>query len=337
MIERGRAARDKRHPIIVILAALVLVLVGVILGLSISGGWSVDPEAIPTTIAAAATSPDSTFVSTTSAGTTAVLAGAGDISTCGNDGDSITAGLIDEVIAENPTAIVFTTGDNVYPDGAPEEFARCYDPTWGRHNDRIRPSPGNHDYVTEGASGYFGYFGDAAGSPSQGYYAYMAGDWHVISLNSNCREVGCNAGSPQEIWLREQLEASNAECTLAYWHHPLFSSGSHRDDDSVRDLFAALYEAGAEVIANGHDHIYERFAPQDPVGTHDPVAGIRQFVVGTGGAGNGLADGSAPNSETRYTETLGILKFALYPGGYEWEFLPEAGSRFVDEGRSSCH
>jgi hypothetical protein len=266
-----------------------------------------------------------------------VLAGAGDISSCDNEGDSITAGLIDRVVAENTTAIVYTTGDNVYPDGTPEEFAQCYQPTWGRHKDRTFPSPGNHDYITEGASGYFGYFGEAAGEPEKGFYAYTAGDWQVISLNSNCGEVGCSAGSPQERWLREQLEVSNASCTLAYWHHPLFSSGSHGGDASGRDLFAALYEAGAEVVATGHDHNYERFAPQDPVGMSDPVAGVTQFVVGTGGTGNRAVDEPAPNSEALYTDSFGILKFSLYSEGYEWEYITEAGSTFDDRGSAACH
>lgn len=271
------------------------------------------------------------------AGTPMVLAGAGDISDCDNEGDSATASLIDDVVAENPTAIVFTTGDNVYPDGAPEEFAQCYDPTWGRHRDRTRPSPGNHDYNTDDAAGYFSYFGEMAGAPGQGYYSYEAGEWQVLSLNSNCGEVGCSAGSPQERWLREQLEASDAGCTLAYWHHPLFSSGSHGGSDSVRDLFTALYEGDAEVVLTGHDHNYERFAPQDPVGTHDPVRGIRQFVVGTGGTGNRGVDPSAPNSEARYNDSFGILELSLYPNGYEWEYLPEVGSTFVDVGIGTCH
>ena len=159
-----------------------------------------------------------------------------------------------------------------YVERAAEDFDRCYDPTWGRHKDRTRPSPGNHDYNTEGANGYFGYFGEAAGDPGEGYYSYQAGDWLVISLNSNCDEVACDSGSPQEEWLRQQLEASEASCTAAYWHHPLFSSGDHGGDDSMRDIFATLYEYGAEIVLTGHDHNYERFAPQDPTGVHDPAA-----------------------------------------------------------------
>ena len=270
-------------------------------------------------------------------GTPVVLAGAGDISDCGSDGDTTTADLIDDVVAQDPSAIVFTTGDNVYSDGSAEEFSRCYDPTWGRHKDRTRPAPGNHDYNTSDATGYFGYFGEAAGQPGEGYYSYQAGDWQVLVLNSNCGDIPCYAGSPQEQWLRQELEASDAACTLAYWHHPLFSSGDHGGVAEVSALFAALHEGDAELVVNGHDHNYERFAPQDPDGTHDPVEGIRQFVAGTGGTGNRSFDQVAPNSETRYTDSFGILKLALYADGYEWEFIPEAGSTFVDVGIGACH
>lgn len=270
-------------------------------------------------------------------GTPVVIAGAGDISDCGSDGDTVTAALIDGVVGRDPSAIVFTAGDNVYSDGAPEEFAQCYDPTWGRHKDRTRPAPGNHDYNTSDATGYFGYFGEAAGEPGQGYYSYQAGEWQVIVLNSNCGDVACDSGSPQEQWLRRELDSSDAACTLAYWHHPLFSSGDHGGDQGVQALYSALYEADAEVVINGHDHNYERFAPQDPDGTHDPVEGIRQFVAGTGGTGNRSFDQIAPNSEVRYTDSFGILKLALYPDGYEWEFIPEAGSNFVDVGVGACH
>ncbi|HWL50622.1 MAG TPA: DNRLRE domain-containing protein [Acidimicrobiia bacterium] len=271
------------------------------------------------------------------AGTPVILAGAGDISDCGNEGDTVTAELIDGVVAQDPSAIVFTTGDNVYSSGTTEEFAQCYDPTWGRHKARTRPAPGNHDYNTTDASGYFGYFGEAAGQPSEGYYTYEAGDWQVLVLNSNCGDVACGAASPQLQWLQQQLESSDAACTLAYWHHPLFSSGDSGSDAGMRDLFAALYEGGADLVVNGHDHNYERFAPQDPDGIHDPVQGIRQFVAGTGGTGNRSFDQLAPNSEARYTDSFGILKLALYADGYEWEFIPEAGSSFVDVGIGTCH
>ena len=290
------------------------------------------PAATPTT------APTGTASAIQLSGEPVVMAGAGDISDCGNDGDTITAGLIDGVIAENAGTIVFTAGDNVYSDGTAEEFGSCYAETWGRFKDRTRPSPGNHDYNTSDASGYFGYFGEAAGTQGQGYYAYEAGDWQVLALNSNCDEIGgCEEGSPQELWLREELTSSDAQCTLAYWHHPLFSSGDHGGDSSVQPLFQALYDDGAELVINGHDHNYERFAPQDAEGTHDPVSGVREFVAGTGGTGNRSIDVIAANSESRFTDAFGVLALSLYSDGYEWEFVSEDGSGFNDVGIEACH
>jgi acid phosphatase type 7 len=290
------------------------------------------PAATPTTVVTGSASPIQL------SGEPVVMAGAGDISDCGNDGDTITAGLIDGVIAEYAGTIVFTAGDNVYSDGSADEFGSCYAETWGRFKDRTRPAPGNHEYDTTDASGYFGYFGEAAGTQGEGYYAYEAGDWQVLALNSNCDEIGgCEEGSPQEQWLREELASSDAQCTLAYWHHPLFSSGDHGGDTSVQPLFQALYDDGAELVINGHDHNFERFAPQDPEGTHDPVSGIRQFVAGTGGTGNRSIDAIAANSESRFTDAFGVLALSLYSDGYEWEFVSEDGSGFNDVGIEACH
>ena len=265
-----------------------------------------------------------------------ILAGAGDIADCAEEGDTATAELLDQVVEENAETIVLTTGDNAYPSGATEDFVDCYGPTWGRHLDRTRPTPGNHDYDTDAASGYFGYFGDAAGSPGEGYYSYEAGDWQVLALNSNCEEIGgCNAGSPQESWLRQELTDSDAACTLAYWHHPQFSS-ARVDEADVDALYRALYENDAEVVVTGHDHHYERFAPQDPDGVHDPVRGVRQFIVGTGGKGGSDIGDLAANSEARLAEGFGVLKLALYSDGYEWEMLTD-GSGVVDLGIEACH
>lgn len=272
------------------------------------------------------------------AGEAVVLAGAGDIADCGSDGDTVTADLLQQVITESPETVVFTAGDNVYSSGTSEEFGSCYAETWGRFKDRTRPSPGNHDYNTDDASGYFGYFGEAAGAPGEGYYSYEAGDWQVIALNSNCDDMGgCDQGSPQEVWLREELSSSDALCTLAYWHHPLFSSGDHGGDGSTQALFQALYDDGAELVVNGHDHDFERFAPQDPSGVHDPLSGIRQFVVGTGGTGTRSFDAVAANSEARFNDGLGILELNLYPDGYEWEFHAGGGAQFDDVGIEACH
>lgn len=197
----------------------------------------------------------------------------------------------------------------------------------------------HHDYHTRGAFGYFDYFGDAAGDPSKGYYSYDLGLWHIIALNSNCSKVGgCGPGSPQEQWLRADLTAHPATCTLAYWHHPRFSSGHHGSEVVFEAFWQALYEHDADVVLAGHDHVYERFAPQKPNSEPDPVRGLRQFVVGTGGdrlrkfAGPAIA-----NSEVRNDNTFGVLKLTLYPASYGWQFIPVAGRNFTDSGTARCH
>jgi acid phosphatase type 7 len=270
-------------------------------------------------------------------GTGAVLIAAGDIATCGSHGDERTAALLDQI-----TGTIATLGDNAYPNGTAEEFARCYVPSWGRHTTRTRPAPGNHDYKTPGAAGYFGYFGAAAGDPARGYYSYDLGEWHVIVLNTNCRDVGgCETGSPQEQWLQDDLAAHPAACTLVYGHHPRFSStlrhGTPVQPHWSEMFWAALYAAGVDVVLAGHRHNYERFTPQDPAGNHDPERGIRQFVVGTGGAGRQEFGPGIPNSEVRSDDTFGVLMLTLRPGGYDWAFVPVAGSDFRDGGSDECH
>ena len=202
----------------------------------------------------------------------------------------------------------------------------------------IRPTPGNHDYTTSTAAAYYSYFGAAAGSSGKGYYSYDVGQWHVVALNSNCSAVGgCNAGSAQETWLRADLAAHPNKCTLAYWHHPRFSSGYHGASTSVQPLWQALYDAGAELVLNGHDHDYERFAPQTPTGQADPARGIREFVVGTGGASERAFSATANNSEARNSSTFGVLQLTLHPSSYEWRFVPVAGQSFTDSGSAPCH
>ena len=232
-----------------------------------------------------------------------------------------------------------TLGDTVYQAGTAEEFAACYDPTWGRHKARTRPVVGDHEYGTRGAAGYFGYFGAAAGKPGKGYYAYDLGAWRVVALNSNCDEVGgCGPGSPQGRWLRAELAAHPATCTLALVHHPLFSSGTkHGGIEAVRPLWRALYEAGAEVVLSGNEHNYERFAPQDPDGNPDPAYGIRQFVVGTGGIGFYELGRPLETSQARNDDTRGVLKLTLRHRGYDWRFVPVAGRDFTDAGSDTCH
>ena len=262
-----------------------------------------------------------------------VLLAAGDIATCDGNGDEATAQLLDRL-----AGTVAVLGDGAYPNGTATDYAACYDPTWGRHKARTRPTPGNHDYDTAGAAGYFGYFGAAAGDPAAGYYAYDLGAWHVVVLNSNCAAVaGCGIGSPQERWLRTDLADHPAMCTLAYWHHPRFGSGEHGDTEAMAPLWQALYEADADVVLAGHDHDYERFAPQDPAGRTDPARGIVQFVVGTGGKDLRGFDAPRPASVARNHETFGVLALTLGPAGYDWAFVPVAGQTFGDAGSRSCH
>jgi calcineurin-like phosphoesterase family protein len=266
-----------------------------------------------------------------------VLVGAGDISSCysGNTGDAATATLLDAI-----PGTVFTAGDNAYPDGTLDQYNNCYDPTWGRLKARTRPAAGNHEYHTRRAAGYFTYFGAAAGNPTKGYYSYDLGAWHIIVINSNCEFVGgCQAGSPQERWLRADLVAHPVVCTLAIWHHPRFSSGFHESNEPMAPIWQALYDAGADVVVNGHSHNYERFAPQDPAGRLDRTRGLREFVVGTGGDKFQPMGAVLPNSEVRNNTTHGVLKLTLHPRGYDWVFIPIgiAGQTFTDRGASACH
>jgi len=257
-----------------------------------------------------------------------VFVGAGDIASCSRDQDEATAKLLDNI-----SGTVYTTGDNVYPDGTASQFTNCYGPTWGRHKNRTRPSPGNHDYHTSGASGYYNYFGTAAGDSGKGYYSYNLGAWHIIALNS---EVGYSAGSAQVQWLRNDLAANQKVCTLAYWHHPRFSSGQHGNSSRSQPFWDALYEYGADVVINGHDHTYERFAPQNPNGQADANRGIREFIAGTGGAGLYSFPSIQPNSQVRNNTTYGVLKLTLHSTSYDWQFVPIAGQNFTDSGSSNC-
>jgi len=259
----------------------------------------------------------------------AVLVGAGDIADCTRNQDSLTANLLDTI-----PGTVFALGDNAYPDGTSSQYTTCYGSTWGRFKSRTRPVPGNHDYNTPGAAGYFGYFGAAAGDPATGYYSYDLGAWHIVALNSDASTI---AGSSQEQWLRADLAAHPAQCTLAYWHHPLFSSSTVAVDTSTRALWQALYEAGAELVLNGHHHDYERFAPQTPAGVADPAFGIREIIAGTGGSDFHTLGPTVPNSEARNDQTFGVLKLTLSSGGYDWKFIPIAGQTFTDAGSGTCH
>jgi hypothetical protein len=268
--------------------------------------------------------------------TEAILVGAGDIASCDSDGDEATAALLDEVVARGLETVVFTAGDNAYESGSAASFTNCYEPSWGRHKGITRPSPGSRDYRTQGAAGYFGYFGEAAGNPAEGWYSYNLGGWHIVAINSNCTEVGCEAGSPQEQWLREDLEDHSAACTLGYWHQPLFSSRSGGTNPEMLPIFQAFYDADADVVVNGNDHFYERFLPQDPAGEEEDD-GVTQFTAGTGGRSLDDFEGPSPNSGVRFNETFGVLALTLYPGGYDWEFLaPPGTTQFTDSGSAVC-
>lgn len=264
-----------------------------------------------------------------------VLVGAADIASCDDlSGAEATAKLIGKI-----PGTVFAAGDLAYPDGSDENFAKCYDPTWGRFKDRTRPAPGNHEYHGDGDSGYAKYFGAIAGDPTKGYYSYDLGTWHVIALNSECTAVGgCDAASPQGQWLQHDLAQYPAACILAYWHKPLFSSGAkHGNDPEMKPFWEELYHAKATIVINGHDHDYERFALQDPNGNADSTHGIREFVVGSGGKNSHRVFAAAKrNSEARNADTFGVLKLTLHAKSYDWEFVPQAGKTFTDSGHGIC-
>ena len=261
----------------------------------------------------------------------AMLIAVGDIASCESSGDEETAALVDGL-----AGTIAILGDTVYEQGSGGEFAQCFEPSWGRHKARTRPAVGNHEYRTPGAAGYFGYFGAAAGPPG-GWYSYDLGAWHIVVLNSNCVEAGgCEQGSPQEEWLRADLARSSARCTLAYMHHPRFSSGSHGGDPAVQALWRTLAAARADVLLAGHDHHYERFAPRGPAGRRR-TRGLRQFVVGTGGRGLNPTVRRAHGSELRDTGRLGVLVLRLGASRYSWRFMTTPDGNVRDAGSTSCH
>ena len=256
-----------------------------------------------------------------------VFAGAGDIAMC--DKNSLDTSMLLESLG----GLIFTLGDNAYFGGTRREYRDCYDTTWGRHKGRTYPVPGNHEYASAGAFPYFEYFGELASGPQgEGYYSFEVGDWHAIALNSN---IDVTAASPQAMWLREDLAANRKRCTIAYWHHPLFTSGPDGDTQSMRQLWRILYDANADVVLNAHEHMYERFAPQDPDGRLDQARGLRQFIAGTGGAFLYQPVTLHPNSEARIS-SFGILKLTLSSDRYQWEFIPTTPG-ISDGGSGVCH
>ncbi len=268
-----------------------------------------------------------------------ILVGAGDIASCKNpEGARATAKLVEQI-----PGTVFAAGDLAYEKGSAEDFKNCYDPAWGQFKDRTKPALGNHEYVDHTASGYFQYWGAQAGPSGKGYYSYELGAWHIVVLNTNCRARelgGCGEGSPQEAWLKEDLAKHPSACMLAYGHHALFSSGvfkKHAVHPELKHLWEDLYAAHADLVLAGHEHSYERFAPQDPEGRADPANGIREIVAGTGGRSHDLLGLPTTNSEVRDWDTFGVLKLTLSAGKYAWEFIPEEGKSFRDSGNGVCH
>jgi hypothetical protein len=242
----------------------------------------------------------------------------------------------DLVVSRTPDAL-FVLGDLQYQYGTKAAFSASYRPSFGRLLSITRPVVGNHEYGTPGAAAYWDYFGSRAGPRGKGWYSLDLGGWHVVALNSNCDKVSCAPASEQLRWLRADLAAHPARCTLAMWHHPRWSSGSeHGDDPAVAPFMAALHAAGADVVLTGHDHDYERFAPRAPSGAVDHAGGVREFVVGTGGR-NLRSVGRAPQTEAVSASSFGALFLTLRPTGYSWRFVPAAGGSFTDTGTTACH
>ncbi len=261
-----------------------------------------------------------------------VLVGAGDIATAGSN-DAATAALVNGI-----PGTVFTLGDNDQGNGTAAEFAEYYNRTWGQFKARtLLPAVGNHEYNTAGASGYFGYFGAAAGDPGKGYYSKNIGTWHIVVLNANCSFVACDAGSAQVTWLKADLAANPTACTLAIWHEPFFTSGPHGPYTQAQPFWQALYNANADLVLNGHEHHYERFAPMSPTGAADAARGIREIIAGTGGVGlSPFTSTIAANSVYRNDTSNGVLKLTLHPTSYDWQFVRANGSN-TDAGTGTCH
>ena len=285
-----------------------------------------------------------------------VLVGAGDIARC-YESDNPTEITAPHLTAAEATArlldripgTVMAVGDNAYEFGSLTDYLLCYQPTWGRHKARTRPAAGNHEYLTPGAAGYFAYFFPDGFAPG-GYYSYDLGRWHVVVLNSTPQWAACPPPKTssddgrtcvgdvaQRLWLIADLQRHRNRCTIAYFHHPRFSSGRHGSQYEMQQFWDILYANDVDVVVSAHDHLYERFAPQDPEGNPDARRGIRQFTVGTGGAELYEFTTALPNSEVRFNDTHGVLAVALGNGRYGWAFLPVSGETSRDVGSGVCH
>jgi hypothetical protein len=266
-----------------------------------------------------------------------IILAAGNIATCGSTNDEATAALLDAL-----EGTIFTLGDNVFPEASSEAYADCYEPSWGRHKSRTYASLGNHEYHSGTATPSFSYFGERVGPKDLGYYSLDLGNWHIVVLNINdatVNETNPFAGSAQDQWLQADLAANSKTCTLALWHNPRFFSSNTigwTSNAYVTDVWQRLYDAGVDLVLNGHQHHYERFPPMSPTGSVDEQRGIRAFNVGTGGESTESMIAVAQHSAVRSDE-FGILKLTLENGSYSWQFVPAVAGRFSDEGVGSCH
>jgi hypothetical protein len=244
----------------------------------------------------------------------------------------------------NPDAVL-VLGDNQYEKGQLDNYTKYFDASWGRLRSKMHPVPGNHEYLTRGAAGYFDYFDGSgqstgqAGERGKGYYSFDLGAWHLIAINSNCGPIGgCGYGSEEEMWLRADLAAHSTMCSLMYMHHPLWSSDVREFElTELQPLYRDFYDHGGELVLTGHSHYYERFAPQDADRNPDPLGGIREIIVGTGGRNTYGFGPIRPNSEVRGGNTFGVMKLTLHPTSFDWQFVPIAGETFTDSGSQTCH
>lgn len=308
------------------IAVAVVAAIGALLSLGAAGpplaAIGTSPAGSQPTLAASASVPPEP----------AILVGAGDIAACGSSGAKLTAGLLDTL-----AGTVFAAGDLAYPDGTSADFADCFGPTWGRFTDRMIAVPGNHEYHTPGAEPYFDWFGGAAGTTGTSWYATDVGSWRVYALDANCDQVDCGPGSEQLRWLEDDLAHEPRACVAAIWHQPRWSSGPHGDDPATGAFWEALYRAGAELILNGHEHLYERFAALAPDGTIDADHGLTEIIAGTGGVGHYPFLRTHPGSLVRDDSGYGVLRLELGDGEASWQYLPADASTFTDDGHLVCH
>jgi acid phosphatase type 7 len=252
-----------------------------------------------------------------------------DIASCISDGDEAVAALLGTL-----DGLVISPGDNSQDIGSAEYYAKCYEPNFGQYKDRIYPVPGNHDVYHGTLDGYYTYFGDHAGPAGLGYYSFNYGSWHIVGLNSM---ISLQPTTPQYEWLHADLAANPVLCTLVFVHNPAFHSGAGGRSQRLKYAFPLMYEMGVDVIVSGDAHHYERFSPMNPEGKLDAERGVRQFVVGTGGASHTALAGRWRTTEVRENTTFGITRFFLRDGGYSWRFVPIAGGTFTDTGDWTCH